>query len=173
MSDEIRKAMERAFRLGQTYWQQADSEYTSHHRKADTTWQTFNDLRDNTCAQYDAALAARDERVRELEAELTLQTTAHASALRSLQKQAPCFADTERLDAVEKGRWGVGSYHSGNCYVHIGPINGKQSEVLGSTVRAAIDAARALLAPPAKPCGECHLQAGETCDICGATKEPT
>lgn len=24
-----------------------------------------------------------------------------------------------------------------------------------------------------KPCGECHLQAGETCDICGAVAEQT
>lgn len=26
-------------------------------------------------------------------------------------------------------------------------------------------------APGASPCGECHIQPGETCDICGVTSE--
>lgn len=43
--------LKRAFSLGQTYWQQADSEYTSHHRKADVTRQKFDEL----CAKYSAA----------------------------------------------------------------------------------------------------------------------
>ena len=50
----LRKAMERAFHLGQTYWQQADSEYTSHHRKADVTRQKFDEL----CAKYSTAMRA-------------------------------------------------------------------------------------------------------------------
>lgn len=37
-------ALRRAFNLGQTYWQQADSEYTSQHRKADETLARFNAL---------------------------------------------------------------------------------------------------------------------------------
>lgn len=40
----IRKAMHRAFSLGSTYWQQADSEYTSQHRKADETQAKFHAL---------------------------------------------------------------------------------------------------------------------------------
>jgi hypothetical protein len=65
-----RKAMARAYNLGQTYWQQADHEFISQQRKADATEQRFREFADSICAQYDAALAARDERVIELEAGL-------------------------------------------------------------------------------------------------------
>lgn len=41
---EIESALRRAFRLGQVYWQQADSEYTSHHKKADITLENFEIL---------------------------------------------------------------------------------------------------------------------------------
>ena len=44
MSDSVRNAMRRAYSLGQTYWQQADSEYTSQHRKADETARKFEQL---------------------------------------------------------------------------------------------------------------------------------
>lgn len=37
-------ALRRAFNLGQTYWQQADSEYISQHRKADETFAKFEAL---------------------------------------------------------------------------------------------------------------------------------
>lgn len=49
--DGVVADLKRAFSLGQTYWQQADSEYTSHHRKADVTRQKFDEL----CAKYSAA----------------------------------------------------------------------------------------------------------------------
>jgi hypothetical protein len=150
----LRKAMERAFNLGQTYWQQADHEFTSQQRKADVTQQTFRDFADATCAQYDGSLTAAEAerdalraRVAGLEASEKLLQQAHSAVLRSLQKQAPCFADTDRLDAMEKQSWTVGHYASGRYFVHLGLINGKQCETTGSALRIAIDEARALLAP--------------------------
>ena len=51
MSEEnIRLALRKAFLLGQTYWQQADSEYTSQHRKADATREQFLQLVEDTVA---------------------------------------------------------------------------------------------------------------------------
>lgn len=44
------KALRRAWQLGQTYWQQADSEYPSHWKKADATQATFNQLLEDTRA---------------------------------------------------------------------------------------------------------------------------
>ena len=46
----IRKAMRKAYSLGQTYWQQADSEFTSHHKKADATHTKFITLVEETAA---------------------------------------------------------------------------------------------------------------------------
>ena len=40
----IRAAMKNAFNLGQTYWQQADSEYVSQQNKSDATRAKFNEL---------------------------------------------------------------------------------------------------------------------------------
>jgi hypothetical protein len=45
MTDEqLRKAMNTAFHLGQTYWSQVDSEYSSHWKKGDVTRENFNKL---------------------------------------------------------------------------------------------------------------------------------
>lgn len=49
-ADAASKALRRAWQLGQTYWQQADSEYTSQHRKADETQAKFQALVDETRA---------------------------------------------------------------------------------------------------------------------------
>ena len=68
--------------------------------------------------------------------------TAHESVLRSLQKQAPRFEDTDRLDAIESQSWCVGKYEANRFYVHLGQINGKQCETTGATLREAIDRAR-------------------------------
>lgn len=68
--------------------------------------------------------------------------TAHESVLRSLQKQAPRFEDTDRLDMIETKSWYVGKYESNRFYVHLGQINGKQCETTGATLREAIDRAR-------------------------------
>lgn len=48
--DVVRTALKRAFNLGQTYWQQADSEFSSHWKKADTTREQFAQLVEDTCA---------------------------------------------------------------------------------------------------------------------------
>ena len=60
-ADVASKALRRAWQLGQTYWQQADSEYTSHHRKADETQAKFQTLVDETRAAIlsDVTLNAR------------------------------------------------------------------------------------------------------------------
>ena len=44
MSDSVSNAMRRAYGLGMTYWQQADSEYTSQYRKAGETARKFEQL---------------------------------------------------------------------------------------------------------------------------------
>ena len=46
----MRSALKRAFSLGQTYWQQADSEYYSHWKKADVTESIFKQLVEDTLA---------------------------------------------------------------------------------------------------------------------------
>lgn len=54
---DLRKALQRAFHLGQTYWQQADSESTSQHRKADETRAKFDALVEEVSAASSAAPA--------------------------------------------------------------------------------------------------------------------
>jgi len=49
-ADLVSKALRRAWQLGQTYWQQADSEYQSHWKKADATQATFDQLVEDTRA---------------------------------------------------------------------------------------------------------------------------
>lgn len=46
----VEAALRRAFHLGQLYWQQADSDFTSQHRKADETKAKFNTLKAETIA---------------------------------------------------------------------------------------------------------------------------
>jgi len=48
---EIEVALRRAYSMGQTYWQQANSEYTSQHRKADATHARFEGLISETIAK--------------------------------------------------------------------------------------------------------------------------
>lgn len=49
-ADLVSKALRRAWRLGQTYWQQADSEYPSQWEKAEVTQATFYQLVKDTRA---------------------------------------------------------------------------------------------------------------------------
>ena len=53
----VTDALRRAFRLGQIYWQQADSEYISEHRKADATQAKFQELCERTEDNLRAQLA--------------------------------------------------------------------------------------------------------------------
>ena len=55
LQDLVSKAMRRSWQLGQTYWQQADSEYFSQQKKSDDTQAKFNALIEETRA----ALAAQ------------------------------------------------------------------------------------------------------------------
>ena len=52
-SEELRAALQRAYRLGQNYWAQADSEYPSHWKKADVTQATFEQFVENTLAAFE------------------------------------------------------------------------------------------------------------------------
>lgn len=49
-TDAMRAALNRAFQLGQTYWQQADSDSYKQNAKSDVTMGTFRALVDETCA---------------------------------------------------------------------------------------------------------------------------
>ena len=53
----VSKALHKAYNLGQRYWQQADSEYISQHKKADDTRAKFLALVEETCAALAAGRA--------------------------------------------------------------------------------------------------------------------
>ena len=50
LPEMVSKALREAYNLGQRYWQQADSEYISQHKKADDTRAKFMALVEETCA---------------------------------------------------------------------------------------------------------------------------
>lgn len=52
-SEEIRAALRLAFNLGQTYWQQSDSDYTSQWKKADVTLAKFKQLVEDTVSSFE------------------------------------------------------------------------------------------------------------------------
>lgn len=60
--EAVRSALRKAYNLGQTYWQQADSEYRSENKKSDATAAKFVRLIDDTVAQI-AALDSRAQPV--------------------------------------------------------------------------------------------------------------
>ena len=53
----VSKALREAYNLGMMYWQQADSEYISQHKKADDTRAKFMALVEETCAALAAGQA--------------------------------------------------------------------------------------------------------------------
>ena len=53
----VSKSLREAYNLGQRYWQQADSEYISQHKKADDTRAKFMALVEETCAALAAGQA--------------------------------------------------------------------------------------------------------------------
>ena len=63
----VTDALRRAFSLGQIYWQQADSEYTSQHRKADATRAKFQELCERTEDTIDTLRAQLAEAQRDAE----------------------------------------------------------------------------------------------------------
>ena len=58
LADLVSKALRRAWQLGQTYWQLADSEWISHHKKSDDVRASFDKLVDETRA---AILEAKND----------------------------------------------------------------------------------------------------------------
>jgi hypothetical protein len=56
---ELRAALRRAFSLGQTYWQQADSESYHQNAKSDDTLAAFNTLVSETQTAFADSLKAR------------------------------------------------------------------------------------------------------------------
>jgi hypothetical protein len=54
----VRVAMRKAFTLGQTYCQQADSDYPSQHRKSDNTYKHYQDY----TTEVSSVLSALGER---------------------------------------------------------------------------------------------------------------
>ena len=59
IQDAVSKALRRAWGLGQTYWQQADSEYQSQWKKSDETQAKFDALVDETRALVEQAVLAK------------------------------------------------------------------------------------------------------------------
>ena len=53
----VSKALREAYNLGMMYWQQADSDYISQHKKADDTRAKFLALVEETCAALAAGRA--------------------------------------------------------------------------------------------------------------------
>ena len=52
-SEELRAALNRAYRLGQNYWAQADSDYTSQWKKAAVTQATFEQFVEDTVSAFE------------------------------------------------------------------------------------------------------------------------
>ena len=74
---DISAAMRKAFRLGQTYWQQSDSDFVSQHKKSDVTLESFNVL----AAEAQATADALQARIDELETQLFIATAEPALSL--------------------------------------------------------------------------------------------
>ena len=97
MVEKVRAAMKRAYCLGQTYWQQADSEYASQHKKADVTAGRFIELTDEICAQLAApsvAATAVDDELRHAVRQMT-----SALAAREWAEHVSCDPDIEALES--------------------------------------------------------------------------
>lgn len=97
VKDLVTDALRRAFSLGQTYWQQADSEYTSHHRKAYATRAEFQELYERTEETIDTLHAQLAEAQRDSE------------RLDWLDKHCTGASDSERY-LPRKIYWGGGSH---------------------------------------------------------------
>ena len=63
LPEMVSKALREAYNLGQMYWQQADSEYISQHKKADDTRAKFLALVEETCAALAAGQATAAQAV--------------------------------------------------------------------------------------------------------------
>lgn len=59
----IAKSMRQAFQLGQTYWQQVDSEFVSHWKRGEFTLEVFNRLIEETVNALDQPASGTEQRV--------------------------------------------------------------------------------------------------------------
>ena len=87
----VSKALREAYNLGQRYWQQADSEYISQHKKADDTRAKFLALVEETCAALAAgqATAAQAAHVGAVESNTAdAAPTQGATEMENLQRTA-------------------------------------------------------------------------------------
>jgi hypothetical protein len=57
-ADAVSMALRRAWQLGQTYWQQADSDYISQYKKSGETQRKFEELCDDTISALRAKVVA-------------------------------------------------------------------------------------------------------------------
>ena len=80
LPEMVSKALREAYNLGQRYWQQADSEYISQHKKADDTRAKFLALVEETCA----ALAAGQATAAQQGAAYAAQQASAGATLRSM-----------------------------------------------------------------------------------------
>ena len=69
--DDVALAIRRAFQLGQTYWQQADSESYRENGKSDATLEKYR----ATLAETSEKAARADARIAELEQAVTVRDT--------------------------------------------------------------------------------------------------
>lgn len=86
----VGKALREAYNLGQRYWQQADSEYISQHKKADDTRAKFLALVEETCA----ALAAGQATTAQQASTVTNYTTLGA-AMRAIRQSIQMIGNPE------------------------------------------------------------------------------
>ena len=97
LTDTVCKALRRAWQLGQTYWQQADSESFAQNKKAETTHAAFVALLDDTRAAL-ASAAAPAEQPNTAYSELPKGDSA-APQLRAMATNYPAGHLWDKLDA--------------------------------------------------------------------------
>jgi hypothetical protein len=93
-SDTLRVVLHRAFSLGQLYWQQSDSEYTSQHRKADETRAKFDALVTETLAAISADVPVVQPELR------AMLVKARAGLSNGLWDYGPGQDEHEQCDAL-------------------------------------------------------------------------
>ena len=90
LQDIVTKALKKSFQLGQTYWQQADSEYFSQNKKADETQAKFYELEEEARATIREALADHSGDANEMVAEPVKHESVmdyeHICALREIEQ---------------------------------------------------------------------------------------
>ena len=103
--DEVTKALRQAYNLGQIYWQQADSEYISQHKKADQTEAKFQELLETTVA----ALEAKDEPVAWMYESVLgddFGTPSYAKNIRPKSASWVGLTDEEIMEMLDYGQYG-------------------------------------------------------------------